>query len=106
MYFISVIKKEFDNANRDILVPKKINVRPYLMNKNENTFVSEDNIDINFKHNNYNLKISLLSSYYPNERENNLNEKYGYYEKIFKPYYSYMIPLFILKSYYTFTSNY
>src|SRR5271156_5747774 len=103
MYFVNIIKKEFYNVNRDILVSKNNSVRPYLINKSDNTFISVSNNILNFKHKNHKFKLPLLSSFFPNERENNLNIKSGYYEKIFKPYYRYMIPFFILNTYYTLT---
>jgi len=102
MYFINVIKKEFNNVNRDILQTKNMNVRPTWLDMKDNTFISINNNIFNFKHKNYTLKLPLSSSFLPNQRENNLNKKWGYYDKIFKPYYKNMISLFILNSYYVF----
>lgn len=109
LYFINIIKKEFYNVNRDILVSKNINVRPYLLKRYDNTFFNVKKTIWYYKYKNHKFKIKLSPSFFSNERENNLNIKYGYNEKLFKPYYRYMIPLFILNSYYTFTyyiSNY
>jgi len=99
MYFISVIKKEFYIVNRDILHTKNINVRPYWMKIKNNTFISVNNNVFNFKHKNHTLKLPIWYSFLPNQRENNLNIKWGYYDKIFKPYYRNMISLFILNTY-------
>jgi hypothetical protein len=103
LYFINIIKKEFYIVNRDILVSKNINLRPFLLKRYDNTFISVKNTIFNYKHKNHKLKLHLLPSFFSNERENNLNIKFGYNEKIFKPYYRYMIPLFILNTYYTLT---
>jgi len=115
LYFINVIKKEFDIVKRDILVSKNIDVRPELFNKKENISVpasfSETGNTFNnifeskvvyYKNNVYNMKIHVWPSFLPNKREENLNFKLGYNEKIFKPYYRYMIPVFILNSFFSF----
>lgn len=109
MYFLSIIKKEFNNVNRDILVLKKTNLRPYLINKSNNVLIEEENEILRGIGKFTGFKINLFSSFMPTDRENNLNMKWSYYDKIFKPYYRSMIPLFILNTFITlhrYTGNY
>jgi hypothetical protein len=81
MYSLSYIKNEFYTINRDV-------------------FLSERNDLIS---NEYDEKIN--NGKLRKERKNKLNNKWGYSEEIFKPYYRYMIPLLILKSYFYFIKN-
>ena len=108
MYFINIIKKEFYIVNRDIIVSNKYDLLPHLSYKKENIFIYEnnnmfDNIVLNNRNKYYQTKLHIWPSFFTNKREESLNFKIGYNEKIFKPYYRYMIPFFILNSYYTIT---
>jgi len=106
MYFINVIKKEFYIVNKDIIISKNFDVRPELSYKKDNIFIFDknnifENKTLNYNNKKYKAKLHIWPSLYSNKREDNLNFKLGYNEKIFKPYYRYMIPFIILNSYYS-----
>jgi hypothetical protein len=119
MLYLDIVKKEFYNVNRDIILFKidKIN----LMNiyTDINTYMYTDNNifnnirlnnSINNKDNNLNksknnLSINIWSFYANNKgKSEHLKYKMEYSENIFKPYYRYIIPLFIFESYKSFIS--
>lgn len=111
LYFINVIKKEFDIVKKDILILNNTDIRPELSNKKENISIFKNIFQskvVNYKNKIYNIKLHIWPSLLPNNREESLKLKLGYNEKIFKPYYRYMIPFFILNSYssFAYTSGY
>ena len=108
LYFLSIIKKEFYNINRDVLISKDFQILPFSNNIINQTYYFNNNLEnknLNYKINNESIDINLWPSLYSNKRDEELNIKIGYNEKLFKPYYRYLIPYFILKSYYNLMSN-
>ena len=110
LWYIHLIKKEFYLVNRDVLLSKVIDILPN--NNNNNTFYNYkydnkiySNIILEYKKGKNALDINIWLSNISNKRDNNLKNKVGYNEEIFKPYYRYMIPLFIYKSYKSFISS-
>ena len=107
IWYIHLIKKEFYIVNRDVLLSKVLDILP---NDNNNILFNNykydnntyNNIILEFKSDINILDINIWSSNIRNKRDNNLKNKIGYSEEIFKPYYRYMIPLFIYKSYKSF----
>lgn len=108
MYFIHLIKKEYNIVKRDIILSKNINIASEY--KNNNTYLnyctpsgrgSNENEILEYKYKNQKTEFHIWPSMLPNQREDNLKIKLLYNEKLFKPYYRYMIPYFILESYYT-----
>jgi len=107
MYFMSVAKKEFNNVYRDIIMLKEIDIIPDSPNIKNNTlsFGLDNNLEkdvLHYMHKKNKVDINLWPSFNDNKRVDNLGIKFGYNEKLFKPYYRYMIPYFIIKSYYNF----
>jgi hypothetical protein len=109
-YFLGVIKREFNNINRDVLLHKNINILPYSYSKmNPNYDVHGDNMFekekrvFNYNYKNKNMNVHVWPSFInQNSRNSDLAQKIGYSEEIFKPYYRYMIPFLIYKLYSTF----
>jgi hypothetical protein len=115
MFSLISIKKEFYIVNRDVLISEK---KDFILNEYNddkiNYFYFINNLGINNKYYKYKLigkntiqsindENSLFSKFLHENKgsakESNLEYKLGYSEEIFKPYYRYMIPLLILKSY-------
>jgi hypothetical protein len=84
MYSIGYIKSEFYKVNRDVLITDQ---KYLIINEDEN------NLDYLGKEN-LKLKDKTLFS-----NTKYLGHKLGYSEKTFRPYYRYMIPLLILKTF-------
>jgi hypothetical protein len=107
-YFLSVIKKEFYIINRDVLLTKEIQIIPYSNNIMKSSYYFNSNLENNilsYVYGKENIDINLWPLLYSNKRENNLDWKLGYNEKLFKPYYRYLIPYFIFNSYKNFSSS-
>jgi hypothetical protein len=109
-YFLGVIKREFNNINRDVLLHKNMNVLPYSYSKmdqnydvhGDNMFEKENRV-FNYNYKNKKMNIHLWPSFINQDsRNSDLANKIGYREEIFKPYYRYMIPFLIYKLYSTF----
>ena len=114
--YLEIIKKEFYNINRDVILSKVKHEMP--VNLNNNIYINSDNdrydnMLLKYKSNsiiypnknNYELDIKTWSSYKgSNDIYNNIVFNKEYYVNIFKPYYRYMIPLFIYESYKSFMS--
>jgi hypothetical protein len=107
-YIRSVIKKEFYRVNRDILVVDKKNIIPY-ENNNIKNYYSSDNLDSYVSYEEIEviatqkrLPMIIWSSEKPHKRENTMINQWGYNEELFKPYYRYMIPLLITRTYWYF----
>lgn len=105
-YYLNYVKKEFFRIKKDILETKSLDLIYNKDNKEINSYNNNNNYDdinIIYKNNmDYVKVIKCWRSYYSNKRENYLNNKLGFNEKLFKPYYRYMIPLLIIQSYYYF----
>ena len=108
IYFMSVIKKEFSLINKDVLISKDYQILPYsntMANQTYDFFYTEKESEVlNYSSNNKNVNINIWPALFNNKRENSLNFNMGYNEKLFKPYYRYLIPYFIFKSYIRFLS--
>ena len=117
--YIDVIKKEFYNVNRDIILSKVKEDNPVNIYADINTYKLTKNIFNNFSLNIFSnsnkyetvnrnknvLDMNIWPSYTKDKgRSEYLNYKIEYSENIFKPYYRYMLPLFIYESYKTFIS--
>ena len=107
MYFLSVIEREFHNVSKDVLLSKTEQYIP--SSGNNNTYLTDregldDNSTYTFVYNKGKVKVQFWPSLYPNDREDSIDLKRGYNEKIFKPYYRSMIPFLFLKYYNTFIS--
>jgi hypothetical protein len=117
--YIDVVKKEFYNVNRDIILSrvneeKPVNISTDLYsrkfikdvfnNSTLNVIISNDNYN-NQSNGKNDLSINIWSSYGKDKyRSEYLNYKIGYSENIFKPYYRYILPLFLYESYVSFMS--
>jgi hypothetical protein len=121
-YSLSNLKNEFYAINRDVLISER---KWTLPNEHDDTMNSyyfvenygdgdlNDNIKTNIIVNGITgteeerFSFSFWKKWIPNhnERTNNLIYKLGYSEDMFKPYYRYMIPLLILRTYNTFLIN-
>ena len=111
IWYIYLIKKEFYLVNRDVLLSKNIDILP----TDNNTILPynykhDDNNQYNYKNLEYKsgthtFNINMWSNYVINKRDLNLKDEIGYSQEIFKPYYKYMIPIFIYKSYKSFISQ-
>lgn len=107
IYFNHIIKTEYYKVSRDIISTKNFDQRSRISYKKEKTYLFEGNNLIEnkvlyYRNKNYKGKLHIWPSFFSNKREENLNFKLGYNENLFKPYYRYMIPIFILNSYYYF----
>ena len=115
--YIDVIKKEFYNVNRDIIlykvkeeIPMNIYTGLYtfkLINNTFNNFKLNINNNINKDDNESKDKNILSLNIWPSYSKNKsgsdcLKYKVEYSENIFKPYYRYMLPLFVYDSYKSF----
>ena len=109
LWYIYLIKKEFYLVNRDVFLSKYIDILP---NNNDSLFSKSykynnngyDFKNLDYKRDTVNLGIKVWSKSIRNKRDANLLHEIGYNNEIFKPYYRYMIPLFIYKSYQSFIS--
>jgi hypothetical protein len=107
IWYIHLIKKEFYSVNRDVILSKLIDVLP---DNNKNILLSNDEYHYNsynskylkYNSNTFILNINVWINNKRNKSSNNLRNKLSYNEEIFKPYYRYMIPLFIYESYKSF----
>lgn len=106
MWYIHLIKKEFYIVNRDVVSLKWKDI-PFDDNIKLNNYKYENNGSycnniLEYENDITLLDINVWSKNIRNKRYNNLINKLSYNEEIFKPYYRYMIPLFIYKSYESF----
>jgi hypothetical protein len=105
LYFFNFIKKEYSLIKKDILLEDNRDIIIFNNKINPNYIGNTiEDLFLIYKNNINNIRIKLWPKYYSNKRENNINNKLGYNENIFKPYYRYFIPLLIIKSYYSFIS--
>lgn len=116
--YIEIIKKEFYTINRDVILSKVKHEIPTDLNIIRNTYINSNNNlydNMNLKYNsnsitslnknNYELDINVWSNYRNNDYiYDNLTPSKEYNLNIFKPYYRYMVPLFIYESYKSFMS--
>jgi len=110
IWYIYLIKKEFYLVNRDVLLSKYIDILPF-----DNNTILSSNYKYDNNNNDYNnleyksgtltFDINMWSNNVRNKRDVNLKDEVGYSQEIFKPYYKYMIPIFIYKSYKSFISR-
>ena len=105
MYFFNIIQKEFNSVSKDVLIPKIQEVIPYYYKDNKNILFPNRMSSINLDTGIGVITLNPLSAFYLNDRENELNLNMGYNEKLFKPYYRYMIPYLFVKYYNIFISN-
>jgi hypothetical protein len=128
IYGLGYLKSEFYKINRDVLISEKKlvlgdesdnlcdsyyfienygNINDDTRTKNIVTLVSGNgkNIEQKKEENLYYPEISFWKREIPNKRTNNLEYKLGYNGDIFRPYYRYMVPLLIVKTYNTFMTN-
>jgi hypothetical protein len=103
MYYTSYVKKEFYNINREVLLPKNRDIIPFTSNKiNDNFYYNENERSSNVKYYENvenNFAGNFWPAFYTNKREDNMEFRINFSEKIFKPYYRYMLPIFIRKLY-------
>jgi len=110
-WYIERVKQEFYNINRDVLVSKTLNVVCNDIN-NFNSLYNYGNYT-NYLYNDCNFKLKSKEGYAIriwqtsnlNNREENLINKLRFSDKVFKPYYRYMIRLFIFNEYKLFISK-
>ena len=103
--YIDIIKQDFYNVNRDVLVSKSLDIfedeydtinKSYNYGyKNKNLY---NNIKINFKGKGY-YWTRIWQTLNFNNREENIINNLRFSDKVFKPYYRYTIRLFILNEY-------
>jgi hypothetical protein len=105
MYFFNIIQKEFNSVSKDVLIPNIHEVIPYSHKENKNIFFPNIMSSINLDTGIGIITLNPISAFYLNDRENELNLNMGYNEKLFKPYYRYMIPYLFVKYYNIFISN-
>jgi hypothetical protein len=100
----NLLKKEFYKINREVLLSKNRDIIPLTSYKVNDSFYSNENErSSNVKY--YENVVNNFSGYfwpafYTNKREDNMRFRINFSEKIFKPYYRYMLPLFIQKKYF------
>jgi hypothetical protein len=107
MYYLSTVNREFSNIRRDVWLYKNEELLDYSSFRDNNTYMSfkREKLQwynqVKYRVNNRIHKLNFWSSYYENKREKdiNLGLNLGYTESLFKPYYRYMIPHLIIKSY-------
>ena len=109
IWYIHLIKKEFYTVNKDVLLSKAIDIIPYDNNNTLlNNYIYDKNLydfkTLEYKSGMFTLDINVWLNNFKNKRDNNLINEIGYSAEIFKPYYRYMIPLFIYESYKSFIS--
>jgi len=96
IYYLSYLRTEYDKLSRDILMSKEINYYPK-SNYKYNTEYSDIGVEIVEYKNNYNkrrININIHKDY------NMLGIKARVFnDKIFKPYFRYMLDFFIYKRY-------
>ena len=116
--YLEIIKKEFYTVNRDVVLSKvkyevPIDIKSTMNNyiySNNNLFANiilKYNLDnnTNTDKKNNELDINIWSSYTGNNNKfKNIVFNKEYNVNIFKPYYRYMIPLYIYESYKSFIS--
>jgi hypothetical protein len=114
--YLEIIKKEFYIVNRDVILSKvkheipvdlKNTTSSYIYSNNNiyNNIILKYNLDsnTNMDKKNNELDINIWSSYTgSNNRYKNIAFNKEYNVNIFKPYYKYMIPLYIYESYKSF----
>jgi hypothetical protein len=103
MYYTSYVKKEFYNISREVLLPKNRDIIPLTYNKMKDSFYYNENersSNVKYYENAENNFVGYFwPAFYANKREDNMKFRINLSEKIFKPYYRYMLPLFIQKMY-------
>ena len=118
--YLDIVKKEFYNVNRDVILSKVTQEIPnnidtttntykftknYLHNNLVFNFIINNKIDQEINKDKDILGINIWPSHIKdNGRNNYLKYKFEYNEDVFKPYYRYMLPLFIYESYRSFLS--
>jgi len=105
MYFLNIIEKEFNSVSKDVLITSIQEVVPYSYKENKNIFFPFRISCINFEYDKGVIRLNPFPAFYLNDRDNELNLKMGYNEKLFKPYYRYIIPYLFIKYYNIFISN-
>jgi len=100
-YFSAYVKREFFLVNRDILVTKTFTILPRTENSLNRKFFPGLNAPCDYDIENIDGKVlgRFWPSYNIDKEDNKINTSLFYHSEIFKPYYRYMIPLFILKSF-------
>jgi len=98
-YFSAFVQKEFYKVNRDILSAKKFTILPRVEDTRSRIFIEGINRPhySNIETNNGKIFARFWPLYYINDKDSNINDSLYYNSVIFKPYYRYMIPLFVLK---------
>jgi hypothetical protein len=99
IYSLSFLKSEFYNINRDILLSKNNNLIPNEYDDMSDSYWYMEKMNIK------NNKIGIINREIPNERTKNLDYRLGYNEEMFSPYYRYMIPFLILRTYKMYLRN-
>lgn len=109
--YIDIIKQDFYNINRDVIVNKTLEVINYESNTINNSYnfgYYNTNIynDVTIRLNRsdgYSSRIWQTLNF--NRREDNLMHVLRFSDKVFKPYYRYLIRLFILNEYKIFVNK-
>jgi hypothetical protein len=103
MHYSNYVKREYNKISREVLLSKNRDIIPLTSYKIKDSFYyNENERSSNVKY--YENEVNDFSGYfwpafYSNKREDNMRFRLDFSEKIFKPYYRYMIPLFIKKNY-------
>jgi len=103
--YIDIIKQDFYNVNRDVMVSKSVEVFDDEYNSFNNLYNYQynnrniyDNLSINFKEKgNYTTRIWQTLNF--NSKEESIMNNLRFSDNVFKPYYRYMIRIFILNEY-------
>jgi len=110
-YSLIKFKVEFLNISRNVLKTTKEEILPllYYTEYNNKTYLFRNYIYNDMKaiyiNNDDSFSSTFFGAFTPNYREGKLNEKLSFNVNIFKPYYRYMLPIFILNNYIKFISN-
>jgi hypothetical protein len=103
--YIDIIKQEFYNINRDVIISKTMENYNYESNRLNNSYefgYYTDNINTKFTmvwNDISQFSLRLWQTLNFNKREESLMHVLSFSDKVFKPYYRYMIRLFILGEY-------
>lgn len=105
---LALIEKEFYLVNKDIIKINGLNEINIWDNKMVNKYYNfrnniKDKIYLKGNKKNKTINLHLWRSYF--DKKNAIKPIYIYNDKLFKPYYRYTIPIFILQSYKLLLSN-
>jgi hypothetical protein len=109
IYFYNYIKREFDLINSNIISDEKKNnsmIGNNILVKDNSylNIISEGNLKKEYEERMWNKTGNYWLNFFVNNREGHLIYKFNYNEKLFKPYYRFLLPKLIISKYIHFIS--